>query len=209
MFPPIDRFGYALGVILSDGSVWVHRQMGNAYNSRTREMRLNPDGTAKRRVYVSHRISLQCKDEAFAARFSIALSELCGKPVPYRKEVRIFRNTTLPGTKQGHVFNGFRILAVHKETALRLLSAKINIEHLDYNRQILEAMLVGIVDGDGYVSKRDGNILIRQKRYTTLFSNLCRKLEIPHRVSFYEGQSASEIYIPKAFAKSIATYKHP
>lgn len=182
--------------------------MGRAYNTRTRAIRYNQDGSEKRALYTSHRISLSCKDEDFAKRFSAALTFLCGKPVPYKPVTRVYKKATVPGTKVGHVFNGFRILAVHKETALRLMEAKKNIVLLNYDRPTLVAMLVGIVDGDGHVSKRDKNILIRQKRYPELFSSLCAKLGIKHRLSYYAGQSASELYIPKAVAATIPTYKH-
>lgn len=206
----MDYFGYALGVALTDASVFIHKQTGRSYK-RTGEVRRDEGGAEIKRAYTRYRISLQCKDELFIRRFSEALTALTGKPARYRALERKFKEASLPGMKDGHVFCGFQITVIHKATAARLMAERDKVRSLDlgdYSEDTLRSMLVAFVDADGYLSPKNGNILIRQKDPSFMVA-VCDLLGVPYRVSNYAGQTASEIYIPKAAAASIDTFKRP
>lgn len=195
----MDSYGYALGVILTDGSAFIYKG---------RRKHTLKDGSITYYPSTKYWISMQCKDEDFAFRFSKALTKSIRRIVRYRPIERTnFKTSTLIGKKPGHVFKGFEVRISNKKLMLQLLEDKGRIMkgRLDYPIEILQALLNAIVDADGYITKK-GNINITQKEPQWII-NILRKLNIHYLLLNSHSQKVAHIIISKNNGVNINTYK--
>ncbi|MBB3098999.1 hypothetical protein FHR83_006705 [Actinoplanes campanulatus] len=160
------------------------------------------------KYYTRYTISMECKDEVFMSRFTMALARIVKKPVNYRPVTRTnFSTSTIKGLPKDYCFNGFTMRIRSKPLVSQLIADRQALREgtVSYPSDECLAIISGMVDSDGYVTV-DGHVVVRT-RETTALSALCRATGMPFRAYDIPGQSAPEIHLRRNSVALIDTFK--